>query len=665
MTIELTRNICNYFRRSTEHEWLVTNGLGGYASGTVSSILTRRYHGLLIRPMDPPLGRTLLLTKIDDTATYQQQQYSLFSNSWSAGTSYQNGFIHLDRFYLEGTTPVWSYSLGDAIVEKRIWMAVGENKSYVRYDFVRGHAKLNLSLKLLVNQRSHHHLTQGGRQMEVETLEKGLKVSGSPLPTVLYLYADRGNSSATHIWYRNYYLSVEAYRGQDTTEDHLYVGSIEADLSVGESLTFLATTEAVTEDSADLDGHVAYQKRVAYENGLLECARNVLAVHNPTPLPDPIRQLILAADQFIVRRDLPEIGEGRTILAGYHWFSDWGRDTMISLHGLTLTTGRYEVARNILLTFAQFVDQGMLPNRLLSGEAGEVEYNTVDATLWYFEAIRAYHEATEDDALLKELYPTLVDIIAWHQRGTRYNIHQDPIDRLLYAGEEGVQLTWMDAKVDGWVVTPRIGKPVEINALWYNAICCMREWAEHLGEPSIFYATEAQKIRQGFGRFWNYEKNCCYDVIGGPGGTSAEIRPNQLLAVSLPHSPLTPQQQKAIVDICQRDLVTPYGLRSLAMDEPGFIGRYGGTIYERDAAYHQGTVWGWLIGPFVTAHLRVYQDKALARSFISSLLRHINEHGMGSISEIFDGTPPFTPRGCIAQSWSVAEVLRVWQLTCE
>lgn len=657
--IELTRNICNYFRRSTQHEWLVTNGLGGYASGTVSSILTRRYHGLLFVPTDPPLGRTLLLTKIDDTITYQQQQYPLFSNSWSEGTSYQNGFIHLDRFHLEGTTPVWTYALGDAIIEKRIWMAVGENKSYLRYDFVRGQGQLNLSLKLLANHRNHHHLTQGGRQFQTETIENGLKVVDPANELPLYLYTDRGRAIATHIWYRNYYLSIEAYRGQDTTEDHLYVGVIEAELSVGESLTFLAMTEPLSEDSAELNGHLTYQKRVVYENSLLERAKTLFA----TPLPEPIQQLILAADQFIVRRDLPEMGEGRTILAGYHWFSDWGRDTMISLHGLTLTTGRFEVARNILLTFAQFVDQGMLPNRLLSGVAPE--YNTVDATLWYFEAIRAYYDATGDELLLKELYPTLVDIIVWHQRGTRYNIHQDPTDRLIYAGESGVQLTWMDAKVDDWVVTPRIGKPVEINALWYNAICCMREWAEHLGESSVFYATEAQKIRQGFTRFWNYEKGCCYDVIGGPGGLSAEIRPNQLLAVSLTHSPLTLQQQKSIVDVCQRDLVTPHGLRSLATYEPGFIGRYGGTIYERDAAYHQGTVWGWLIGPFVAAHLRVYQDKAVARSFLAPLLRHLNEHGIGSISEIFDGMPPFTPRGCIAQAWSVAEILRIWQLTCD
>jgi predicted glycogen debranching enzyme len=318
------------------------------------------------------------------------------------------------------------------------------------------------------------------------------------------------------------------------------------------------------------------------------------------------------------------------------------------------------VARSILQTFAHYIDQGMLPNRF--PDAGETpEYNTVDATLWYIEAIRAYHAATGDDELLAELWPTLQDIIAWHQRGTRYNIHVDPADGLLYAGEPGVQLTWMDAKVGDWVVTPRIGKPVEVNALWYHALRCMAGFARRLGQPADEYEAAAEKARSGFARFWNASAGYCYDVLDGPDGHEAALRPNQLLAVSLPYSPLNPEQQRAVVDICARYLLTAYGLRSLAAGDPAYVGRYAGGPRQRDGSYHQGTVWGWLIVPFVSAHLRVYGDPALARSYLQPLLRSLASNNIGSISEIFDGDAPFLGRGCTAQAWSVVEVLRAWR----
>jgi len=378
--------------------------------------------------------------------------------------------------------------------------------------------------------------------------------------------------------------------------------------------------------------------------------------------------LVLAADQFVVQRALPGSGEGgsatggRSIIAGYPWFSDWGRDTMISLPGLVLTAGRPEVAARILRTFAQYVSEGMLPNRF-PDTGDEPEYNTVDATLWYFEAVRAYHAATGDETLLRDLFPVLREIVAWHQRGTRYQIRLDPADGLLYAGEEGAQLTWMDAKVGEWVVTPRIGKPVEINALWYNALRAMAGFARRLGRPAADYEALANQVLAGFSRFWNEEAGCCYDVLDGPDGDDASLRPNQLFAVSLPHSPLDAEQQRAVVDVCARHLLTGYGLRSLAPHDPAYNGHYGGDRRQRDGAYHQGTVWGWLIGPFVAAHLRVYGDPAVARSFLQPLLRHLDDHCVGSLSEIFDGQPPFRPRGCFAQAWTVAEVLRAWQLT--
>ena len=325
----------------------------------------------------------------------------------------------------------------------------------------------------------------------------------------------------------------------------------------------------------------------------------------------------------------------------------------------------------------------MLPNRF-PDEGQAPEYNTVDATLWYFEAIRAYHEATGDEALLRDLFPVLQDIVDWHVRGTRYQIHVDPADGLLYAGEPGVQLTWMDAKVDDWVVTQRIGKPVEVNALWYNALRTMAEFAQLLEEDGRRspdrahfasvgdlrrareeYETLAERTRAGFACFWNKEAGYCYDVVDGPEGSDPSLRPNQLFAVSLPHSPLPEERRKAVLDVCARHLLTSHGLRSLDPQHPDYKGHHGGDRRTRDAAYHQGTVWGWLIGPFVSAHLRVYHDLELARSFLAPLIQELDAHGVGSLSEIFDGDPPFTPRGCIAQAWTVAEVLRVWKETLE
>jgi predicted glycogen debranching enzyme len=332
------------------------------------------------------------------------------------------------------------------------------------------------------------------------------------------------------------------------------------------------------------------------------------------------------------------------------------------LTGLTLVTGRPDVAERILRTFGFYADRGMLPNRF-PDEGQAPEYNTVDATLWYFEAIRAYYAATGDANLVHDLFPILRDIVDWHVRGTRYRIHVDPVDGLLYAGEPGVQLTWMDAKVDDWVVTPRIGKPVEVNTLWHNALCVMAEFARLLGEPPERYEALEDRARAGFARFWNAETGCLYDVLDGPNGNDPALRPNQLFAVSLPHSPLTLEQQKAVVDTCARHLLTSHGLRSLAPGHPEYCGHFGGDRRTRDGAYHQGTVWGWLIGPFASAHLRVYRDSTLARSFLQPLIQELDAHCVGSLSEVFDGDPPHRPGGCIAQAWTVAEVLRVWKET--
>ncbi|MBW4516319.1 MAG: amylo-alpha-1,6-glucosidase [Timaviella obliquedivisa GSE-PSE-MK23-08B] len=665
MDIEFGREICGDRNSATSREWLVTNGIGGYASGTVGGALTRRYHGLLVAALNPPLGRTLLLTKLDEEVEYDDRSYPLYFNEWATGDANPLGFQNIESFKLDGTVPTWKFAIGDALLVKSVWMQQGTNTTYVRYQLKRATQPLKISLKALVNYRDYHGDTQAKDWvMDIATVNHGIRITADADATPFYLLCDRATVSPTHEWFYGFSLAVERYRGMSDREDHLHAATFEATLNPGDSLTIVASTEFQPE----LDGIAALKARHVYEQKLIGFW-DVNRPNTSKKSPAWINQLVLAADQFIVNRSTPpqsapnesapNESAGKTIIAGYHWFSDWGRDTMISLPGLTLATGRPEVARAILRTFAQYVSQGMLPNRFPDG--GETpEYNTVDATLWYFEAIRQYYNATDDEGLLRDLFPVLADIIDWHCRGTRYNIHLDPSDGLLYAGEVGVQLTWMDAKADDWVVTPRMGKPVEINALWYNALRTMAKFARQVGEPHQEYEAIADRTLAKFHRFWNAETGYCYDVIDTPNGDEDALRPNQIFAVSLSESPLPVAQQRAVVDVCGQRLVTSYGVRSLSPDHRDYQGYYKGDRYQRDGAYHQGTVWGWLLGSFVTAHLRVYNNPALAQEWLEPMAQHLRARGLGSGSEIFDGDAPMVPRGCIAQAWTVAEVLRAW-----
>lgn len=658
MGINFGREVCGSLDLAQSREWLVTNGIGGYASGTVAGVLTRCYHGLLVAALNPPLERTLMLAKLDDTALYGDRFYPLHTNRWADGTVGPHGYRHIERFSLEGTVPVWRYACADALLEKRVWMQPGENTTYVHYQLLRASGPLILTLKAMVNYRDYHSRTQGrGWRMTIVPIEQGICVAAFPEAVPLQVISDRAEVTLAHDWYYGFDLAEERQRGLNDRDDHLHAATLQVTLHPGETATFAASTER----KLNLDGDAALKLRRTYEQKLLGLWRSSLSIESKEP-PAFISHLVLAADQFIVNRSSPEEPNGKTIIAGYPWFSDWGRDTMISLPGLTLCTGRPEIARSTLLTFARHVNQGMLPNRFPDvGE--EPEYNTVDATLWYFEAVRAYYAATEDDDLLQDLFPVLSDIIDWHCRGTRYNIHLDPADGLLYAGEAGVQLTWMDAKVGDWVVTPRIGKPIEVNALWYNALRTMAKLARQIQKPHQEYEAIADRALARFGRFWNAEVGYCYDVLDGPDGHDDSLRPNQIFAVSLPESPLSPTQQQGVVEACGRALLTSHGLRSLAPNHPQYQGHYGGTQQQRDGAYHQGTVWGWLIGAFVSAHLRVYNNPAKAREFLDPLVNHLFAHGVGSLSEIFDGDAPMAPQGCIAQAWTVAEVLRAWFAT--
>ncbi|MBZ0276798.1 MAG: amylo-alpha-1,6-glucosidase, partial [Anaerolineae bacterium] len=637
--IDFGREVCGFLPASERREWLVTNGIGGFTSGTVSGLLTRRYHGLLVAALKPPLGRTLLVSKLDEFVTYDDREYVLSTDRWEGDSVQPTGYRHIERFRLEGTTPVWTYACADALLEKRIWMARDANTTYVHYTLLRASRPLYLRAKALVNDRDFHGSTQAKHlQMTVEPVAHGLKITASSDTPPFYILSDSAAAAAEHNWYQHYELSIERERGFEGLDDHLHAGWFTVTLQPGESVTFTLTTE----ESASLDGRAASTAQLNYENDLIASAGLPLTLNPAEQVA--AEQLILSADQFIVRRTTGDGKPGHSIIAGYPWFGDWGRDTMISLPGLTLTTHRYDVAASILRTFAHYVDKGMLPNRF--PDQGETpEYNTVDATLWYFEAIRATFAATHDLALLRDLLPVLESIIDWHLKGTRYHIHVDPADGLLYSGEAGVQLTWMDVKIGDWVVTPRTGKAVEINALWYNALRSMAEFANALGQDATRYIQLAKRVQASFGKFWNATAGYCYDVLDTPAGNDPTLRPNQLFAVSLPHSPLSTDQQRAVVDICARHLLTSHGLRSLAPDHPDYKGFYGGTPVERDSVYHQGTVWGWLIGPFVDAYRRVYQDDRAAQAFLIPLLQQMNEHALNSISEIFDGDAPFMPRG--------------------
>ena len=651
--IQFKQEICRDLDAALRREWLETNGLGGFASSTIIGLNTRRYHGLLVAATKPPVGRFVLLSKLEETLFIEGQAFELSANRYP-GVVHPQGFRYLKQFRLD-PFPVFTYEIEGIEIEKSVFMIQGENSTVVHYELKKNNhpespKNLWLELRPLIAFRDYHNATHENGAISRDVEERSDLASVSPyqgLPS-LYLAHNAVDLRKTGDWYRNFEYDAERERGLDFSEDLFNPLVLRFDLRLRRQASVIASTE-----QRDVAKVVEYRQS--------EITRRRNATLSSPVKDDFVQTLAAAADQYIVSR-----GDQKTVIAGYHWFSDWGRDTMIALPGLTLPTGKHEVARSILRTFAKHADQGMLPNRF--PDAGETpEYNTVDATLWFFEAARAYLAYTGDLEFVRdELYPVFADIVLWHVRGTRYGIKVDP-SGLLSSGEPGVQLTWMDAKVGDWVVTPRRGKPVEIQALWYNALCIMEDLARHFGDEAgqKRYRSMATLARWSFNRlFWNEPTGCLYDVVNG-GPPDASIRPNQIFAVSLPHSLLSPERAKSVVEKVQEHLLTPYGLRSLAPSDPQYRGRYRGGPAERDGAYHQGTVWGWLLGPFVLAHLRVYGDRKAAQSFLEPLGTQIASYGLGTLGEIFDGDPPFAPRGCIAQAWTVAEVLRAWRVTVD
>jgi predicted glycogen debranching enzyme len=655
--IQMGREICGSLALAEDREWLVTNGIGGYGSGTVVGSLTRGYHGLLVAARRPPVDRMVMLVKVEEQISYRGASWALSTNRWASGAVAPSGLLELEHFELEGSIPCWRYACADALLEKRVWMEHGRNVTYVAYTAARAREPLHLDARAIVNNRNFHDAGALAEPADVSVASGGIRVvwGGDLLP--LFLKLDGATATAARDVYRDFALPAETARGLTDRADNVHAATFQVTLQPGQTVVLLASAGEgpTTVDPA------ALERRRARDRSLLSAWSGARPEGAPAA-PAWASQLVLAADQFVVDRGQTQGGApGKSVIAGYHWFEDWGRDTMISLPGLALSTGQASIAAPILRTFAQFVDQGMLPNRFPDASA-QPEYNTIDATLWYFQAIRAYHDATGDDQLLRDLFPVLRGIVDWHVKGTRYGIQVDAADGLLRGGQPGVQLTWMDAKVGDLVITPRIGKPVEVNALWFNALRAMVAFAARLGEPVEPYQGMAAKALASFDRFWNAAASYCFDVIDGPQGVEAALRPNQIFAVSLPESPLSLDRQRDVVDACAGALLTSYGLRSLAPSEPGYQGFYGGDQRHRDGAYHQGSVWAWLLGPFVEAHLRVHRDPEAARRLIAPLGDHLGAAGLGSISEIFDGDAPFTPRGCIAQAWSVGEALRVLTL---
>jgi len=674
------------FADATSCEWLETNGLGGWAGSTLCGANTRRYHGLLMASVKPPTERMLLVSKLDETFLVAGQRFNLATNDYGSAISPQ-GF-HFLRSFKRDFFPEWTYEAGGIRLHKTITMVHEENTTLIRYEILRADHAFVLELLPLIAARPYHGLQSAANNLYWKTDFAHGIFHNQPYGGAPHIYISVPGASYNNLdeWYRHFHYKEETSRGLDDTEDLFNHGIFRVPVKAGDVLWVIISTE----NPEGRDAAALFER---------EKQRKFSAVK--TVAGDLHRQLALAADQFIVERSMTS-GEGpvdadestndqrltandkrptandprpkangerltandlRSIIAGYPWFTDWGRDTMISMPGLCLSTGRFDDAKRILSVFAGAVSEGMLPNRFPDYNFPP-EYNTVDATLWFFHCVYEYLGATGDrDFVLYSVLPVMKEIIRWHIQGTRFNIRVDE-DGLLHAGAVGQQLTWMDAKVDGQVITPRIGKPVEIQSLWYNALIIYESLLRQSGETAEADQAahrSALTARSFTEKFWNAEKGCLYDVIGEGGITDGKIRPNQLLALSLSFPLVEGEKAKSILRVVKEKLYTPMGLRTLSPDDPDYKGRYEGNQLQRDSAYHQGTVWPWLLGPYVDAAMKNFGSRFLpeATAIISRLAPHLNEACVGSVSEIFDGDPPHTPRGCPAQAWSVAEILRL------
>lgn len=629
-------------------EWLLTNGLGGFASSTIIAQNTRRYHGLLVAALKPPVDRRLLVAKLDEDLYIDGKQFVLGTNQVRDGYA-QQGYRYLQRFQ-RYPFPAYTYQLKDVFLIKTIFMLHGENTTVVHYRIINEFRQdVSIYLFPLLNCRDYHGITHENSWLfcqEILNCRRQVRIepfSGAPC---IFMASDQAEFVTQPSWYRGMYYAVEKFRGLPCYEDHYLPGYFKVVMRDSGEFCVVFSTEEI----AGID----YRSWASCEQ-----MRQDELISMAGYKDEFARKLVLAADDFIVWRK--STGK-KTVIAGYPWFSDWGRDAMIALPGLTLCTGRFQDAREILATFAMYSKDGLIPN--MFPDAGEEPlYNTVDASLWYFYAVQKFLAYTGDYRFVKEkLFPVMRDIIDHYRCGTRFGIRMD-YDGLISASCPGLQLTWMDAKVGDWVVTPRQGKPVEVNALWYNALMFMSALAEILGEKQEYGELLALVYQNFNAAFWNEQEGCLYDVIDGE-TKDARIRPNQIIAVSLPYPTLPLDKARSVVKRVFADLYIGCGLRSLSPADPDFQGNYGGDQWVRDAVYHQGTAWSWLLGHFVTAYCKVFnyspESLAVARLLLSPIREHLRDRGIGTISEIFDASYPFTSRGCFAQAWGVAEVLRCY-----
>jgi predicted glycogen debranching enzyme len=657
--INFDAEACQNLDTALQREWLETNNLGGFASATITGANARRYHGLLTAALRPPTGRVVLLSKLEETLVLDEQRYELGTNMYEPTFVHPEGFRLQVNFRLD-PFPIFTYQIGDARVEKTVFMLHGENSTVVRYRIhAPGAAEASLEIRPLVAFRDYHSLQREALDifLKAELRPNLVSLFKQDDNTHLFLAHDAGQASVEDYWYRRFEYPEERARGFDFHEDLfnpcLLIWQIEQEATCD---IIASTEERVAGDAATFEARERERRRkVVAGVGGTAVGENAGGEDD-----EYVQTLTTAADQFLVRRG----DDLSSVIAGYHWFTDWGRDTMISLTGLAFARKQSDTAREILLAFAAHMREGVIPNRFPDGD-DEPEYNNVDGTLWFVNAVGELLRRTGDIEFVREsLYPRLKEFLEWHERGSIYSIRADQ-DGLLSAGQEDVQLTWMDAKLGDYVVTPRAGKAVEIQALWYNALRTIEEIAARVKDDWMrnHCRALAELARASFhGLFWNEADNCLYDYISPAGEPDAAIRPNQIFALSLPHPIMTGERARSVVATVTRELLTPYGLRSLSPRHPDYRPRYEGDSYSRDTAYHQGTVWAWLIGPFITAHLRAHgrtpASLEQARGFLRAFREHLTEAGVGQVSEIFDGDAPHTPRGCIAQAWSVAELLR-------
>jgi predicted glycogen debranching enzyme len=654
MLLHKDKSSLDKYSDAIQLEWLETNGLGGWSGSSLPGCNTRRYHGLLMAAIVPPAERMLLVSKLDETIIMEGNEYGLGTNDYGDAIS-PNGYQYLNSFR-RNLFPEWIYEVPGVRLRKTITMIYGENTTIIRYEVLDARKSFTMQLLPLIAARNYHQLQHANRNIFWDvSVDQGVFRSqpfdGAP---EIFISVPGSQYQSVNRWYYNFNYVFEKYRGLDYIEDLFNHGMFFVELKDGDVLHIMISTQ-------NPSGKIP---ATLFEN---ERNRKMSILQ---AIPDDLqKQLTLAADQFIVQRQIPATAkEGRadvlkTVIAGYHWFTDWSRDTMISLPGLCLETNRYEDAKKIISVFGKSVSMGMLPNRFRDGNEPP-EYNNVDGTLWFFNAVYSYLQTTNDrDFILKEILPVLKDIIDWHFKGTRYNIHVDT-DGLLYAGETGQQLTWMDAKVAGWVVTPRMGKRVEVEALWYNALKIF-EALLIMNEEDVnarIILSKAVQVKRSFEeKFWYGEGNYLLDGIDENGLADTKLRPNQVFALSLPFPLLTGERASAVLNVVRSKLYTPVGLRSLSPDDPFYKGRYEGDQLSRDSAYHQGTVWSWLLGPYIEAGMKnageTFKQEALA--IVDRFVYHLDEGCIGSVSEIFDGDAPHHPRGCVAQAWGVAEILRV------